>query len=211
VGINGKNSMVGKNMSQENPKSSWVIRVISYLVGVVGLFLALISLLVIFTGGLFGVCDYLIVACLLVLGLLLMRVTYRVFKKNGFTEMVYLWVSILVIVVLAAIAIPSFIKARNTSAQNACINNLRIIDSGKEQAALANKWAEPNDYRRREMYLASILPSVNLKNYDIFSAIGVGKRKAEHGNWYIQDNVDLVRSDIATNEAIILWAIYYNG
>jgi hypothetical protein len=37
---------------------------------------------------------------------------------------------------LAAIAIPNFVKARQTSQQNACINNLRIIDAAKQQWAL---------------------------------------------------------------------------
>jgi len=41
----------------------------------------------------------------------------------------------IIAVVLLAIALPSFIKARNTSAQQACINNLRQIDAGKEQWA----------------------------------------------------------------------------
>lgn len=39
---------------------------------------------------------------------------------------------------LAIIAIPNFIKARNTEFQNACINNLRQIDSAKQQWALEN-------------------------------------------------------------------------
>jgi hypothetical protein len=39
---------------------------------------------------------------------------------------------------LAAIAIPNFVKARATSQQNACINNLRIIDAAKQQWALEN-------------------------------------------------------------------------
>jgi type II secretory pathway pseudopilin PulG len=47
-----------------------------------------------------------------------------------------------IIGLLAAIAIPSFVKARNTSQQNACINNLRQIDSGKAQAAIAKAVAE---------------------------------------------------------------------
>ena len=47
-----------------------------------------------------------------------------------------------IIGLLAAIAIPSFVKARNTAQQNGCINNLRQIDSGKEQAALAEKWGD---------------------------------------------------------------------
>lgn len=37
---------------------------------------------------------------------------------------------------LAAIAIPNFVKARATSQQNACINNLRQIDAAKNQWAL---------------------------------------------------------------------------
>ena len=41
-----------------------------------------------------------------------------------------------VIGLLAAIAIPSFVKARQTSQQNACINNMRMIDMAKEQWGL---------------------------------------------------------------------------
>jgi hypothetical protein len=40
---------------------------------------------------------------------------------------------------LAAIAIPNFVKARNTAQKNACINNLRQIDGAKQQWALENK------------------------------------------------------------------------
>jgi competence protein ComGC len=39
-------------------------------------------------------------------------------------------------VVLATIAIPNFIKARETAQKNACINNLRMIDAAKQQWAL---------------------------------------------------------------------------
>ena len=35
-----------------------------------------------------------------------------------------------------AIAIPSFVKARDVSQRNACINNMRMIDAAKEQAAM---------------------------------------------------------------------------
>jgi hypothetical protein len=37
---------------------------------------------------------------------------------------------------LSAIAIPNFVKARSTSQQNACINNLRQLDAAKNQWAL---------------------------------------------------------------------------
>jgi general secretion pathway protein G len=37
---------------------------------------------------------------------------------------------------MAAIAVPNFVKARQVSMQNACINNLRVIDGAKNQWAL---------------------------------------------------------------------------
>jgi hypothetical protein len=43
---------------------------------------------------------------------------------------------------LAAIAIPSFVKARTTSKKNACINNLRRIDVAKDLAAMDNNWGK---------------------------------------------------------------------
>ena len=50
-----------------------------------------------------------------------------------------------VIGLLTSLALPSFIKARNTSQQTSCINNLRQIDNAKEQAALAYGLAEGAD------------------------------------------------------------------
>lgn len=47
-------------------------------------------------------------------------------------------VGIAVIGMLAAIAIPNFVRARETAQMNACINNLRQIDGAKQQWALEN-------------------------------------------------------------------------
>jgi prepilin-type N-terminal cleavage/methylation domain-containing protein len=56
-------------------------------------------------------------------------------RKAGFT-LVEIMIVVAIIGLLAAIAIPNFIKARTTAQQNACINNLRQIDGGKQQWAL---------------------------------------------------------------------------
>jgi len=48
-------------------------------------------------------------------------------------------VGIAVIGMLAAIAIPNFVRARNTAQMNACINNLRQIDGAKHSWALEQK------------------------------------------------------------------------
>lgn len=60
-------------------------------------------------------------------------------KKSGFT-LVEIMIVVAIIGLLAAIAIPSFVKARNTARANACVNNLRQLDGAKEQAALAENW-----------------------------------------------------------------------
>src|SRR6185369_8534756 len=46
-----------------------------------------------------------------------------------------------IIGLLAAIAIPNFVRARTTSQMNACINNLRQVDGAKQQWALETKQA----------------------------------------------------------------------
>ena len=47
---------------------------------------------------------------------------------------------------LLGIVFPNFIRARNTGAKNACINNLRQIEGAKEQWELENK-RTTNDVR----------------------------------------------------------------
>jgi prepilin-type N-terminal cleavage/methylation domain-containing protein len=62
----------------------------------------------------------------------------RTTAKRGFT-LVEIMIVVAIIGLLAAIAIPNFVKARTTSQQNACINNLRLIDAAKQQWALEQR------------------------------------------------------------------------
>jgi prepilin-type N-terminal cleavage/methylation domain-containing protein len=59
-------------------------------------------------------------------------------RTAGFT-LVEIMIVVAIIGLLAAIAIPNFIKARTTAQTNACINNLRQIDGAIQQWALEQK------------------------------------------------------------------------
>jgi len=58
--------------------------------------------------------------------------------RDAFT-LVEIMIVVTIIGLLAAVAIPNFVRARNTAQRNACITNLRQIDGAKQQWAIENK------------------------------------------------------------------------
>ena len=61
-------------------------------------------------------------------------------NKSGFT-LVEIMIVVAIIGLLAAIAIPNFVRARESAQLNSIANNLRILEGAKEQWALENKKA----------------------------------------------------------------------
>ena len=89
-----------------------------------------------------------------------------------------------IIGLLAAIAIPNFVRARKQSQKSICINNLRMIDAAKQQWATENKKsdtdepspAEVGNYMKNNKYpscpISTGVYTINLVNTDPTCSFG---------------------------------------
>jgi len=59
-------------------------------------------------------------------------------KRRGFT-LVEIMIVVLIIGILLAIAVPNFIRARESARAKSCVANLKSINGAKEQWAMVNK------------------------------------------------------------------------
>ena len=78
--------------------------------------------------------------------------------KAAFT-LVEIMIVVAIIGMLAAIAIPNYVKARDNSQLNACINNLRQIDGAAQTWALETKKQSSDPYT-----LDTLKPYIKLKS-----------------------------------------------
>jgi prepilin-type N-terminal cleavage/methylation domain-containing protein len=97
-------------------------------------------------------------------------------RRRGFT-LVEIMIVVAIIGLLAAIAIPNFIRARTTTQQNTCWNNLRQFESAKAQYALEAGLSDGN----------TISPSTILDRY--MTNLTVASECPAHGTY---SNINVV-------------------
>jgi prepilin-type N-terminal cleavage/methylation domain-containing protein len=94
--------------------------------------------------------------------------------SRGFTA-VEIMIVVMIIGLLAALAIPTFVKARADAQKNLCIDNLRVIEGAKEQWALLDEkgQGEPVDEAEVNALLKDGPPECPADGTYTYGVIGV--------------------------------------
>jgi prepilin-type N-terminal cleavage/methylation domain-containing protein len=126
-------------------------------------------------------------------------------NRGGFT-LVEIMIVVAIIALLAAIAVPNFLRARKRSQATRCLEDLRIIDSADDQYAIENNkstgdsivWTDIQNYLKT----GSVL--YNSSGNDLF------------GNAYVGFSVDtipklnsLTYSKLSDVAPVAFWSPYY--
>jgi prepilin-type N-terminal cleavage/methylation domain-containing protein len=97
--------------------------------------------------------------------------------RHGFT-LVEIMIVVLIIGILLAIAVPNFIRARESSRAKSCVSNLKQIDSAKEQWAMDNKKTSADSPTDTDLYGATkyvkSTPSCPASGTYTINAVGTG-------------------------------------
>lgn len=94
--------------------------------------------------------------------------------KKGFT-LVEIMIVVAIIAILAAVAIPNFVKYRKSSQATACISNLKQIQAAYEQSSLnGTKPTKVSDLVGKEKYIKTDLycPADSTKVNDAAYSVG---------------------------------------